>query len=102
MITSNFRLTMKKIITDDKDLTDNERRILLSMFEREEKPIFYNDEDLVTGKKAAEMLKVTPSTICNIARSGEITSIRRSARKIFYLRSEIERKMCGLPARRPI
>lgn len=102
MITSTLRLTLKKMVTDDKDLTENERRYFLSVIEPDHEGATYSDEELVTGAQAAQMLKVTPSTMCNLARAGLVTSIRRTARKVYYVRAEIERKMCGLPAKRPI
>ena len=101
MISANLKMTLANIIHADKDLNENERRVLLAVFETDS-PILYADDELITGKQAAEILKVTQGTICNLAKAGVISRIRRTARKIFYVRSEIERKLAGLPAKRGI
>ena len=98
MITESLKQVIRRIVTADTDLTQGEKDIILSKFITEH-PLSYPDEALITGKAAAEMLKVVPATICNLAKSGRITAISRSQRKVFYIRAEIERMLAGLPAK---
>ena len=98
MITATLKTTIARLLEADKELTDEERKRLLSVFDTEN-PVTYSEEELITGQEAAKMLKVTRKTILNLAKAGRITEIRRTERKIMYVQREIERMLAGLPAR---
>ena len=98
MITATLKTTIARLLEADKELTDEERKRLLSVFDTDN-PVTYSEEELITGQEAAKMLKVTRKTILNLAKAGRITEIRRTERKIMYVQREIERMLAGLPAR---
>lgn len=98
MITATLKTTIARLLEADKELTEEERKRLLSVFDTDN-PVTYSEEELITGQEAAKMLKVTRKTILNLAKAGRITEIRRTERKIMYVQREIERMLAGLPAR---
>ncbi len=98
MITATLKTTIARLLEADKELTEEVRKRLLSVFDTET-PVTYSEEELITGQEAAKMLKVTRKTILNLAKAGRITEIRRTERKIMYVQREIERMLAGLPAR---
>ena len=98
MITTALKIVVKRVIEADTDLTPDEKQTLLAVFDTE-RPITYPDEALMTGAEAAQLLKVTRATICHLAKRGRITEVRRTARKVFYVRREVERMLAGLPAK---
>ncbi len=98
MITATLKTTIARLLEADKELTEEERKRLIVVFDTDT-PKTYTDDELITGKEAANMLGVTRATIGNLARDGRITEIKRTERKIFYVKREFERMQAGLPAR---
>ena len=98
MITATLKTTIARLLEADKELTDEERKRLLSVFDTDN-PVTYSEEELITTKEAANMLHVTQTTIRNLATQGRITQIKRTARNTRYVMREIERMLAGLPAR---
>ncbi len=98
MITATLKTTIARLLEADKELTEEERKRLLSVFDTDN-PVTYSEEELITTKEAANMLHVTQTTIRNLATQGRITQIKRTARNTRYVMREIERMLAGLPAR---
>ncbi len=62
MITATLKTTIARLLEADKELTEEERKRLLSVFDTEN-PVTYSEEELITTKEAANMLHVTQKTI---------------------------------------
>ncbi len=101
MITSNFRIAYKKLIEDDCNLTQEEKRVFLSMVNPHIDGVEYPETELIKPEEAARILCVTRPHLINLERAGRLTCIRRTARKIFYIRTECERIKAGFPAKIP-